>query len=312
MKLTREVKTAFIVIAGIICFFIGFNFLKSKSIFKRTNTYYTSFEHSGGLKAGTQVTVNGVQIGVVDAVELEEKTAKIKVTLSCSKDFVFSKNSKAELYNSLLGGAGLQIVPVFDDAPEAQSGDTLPSSIQMDMLQSISSKIEPTQVRLNNLLSQADTTLTSINVLLDNQTVSELKKAITHLSTTMQELSQSSKGLNRMLATNQENLRISLENANKITTDLAKVSDELAQSELSKVIIDAQKTLTNLNTILTDIETGKGSVGKLMKDEALYKNLEESSKQLELLLKDLRLNPKRYMHFSVFGKKNKPYQEEQN
>ena len=113
MKLTREVKTAFIVIAGIICFFIGFNFLKSKSIFKRTNTYYTSFEHSGGLKVGTQVTVNGVQIGVVDAVELEEKTAKIKVTLSCSKDFVFSKNSKAELFDCLISDIGSFFIAIY-------------------------------------------------------------------------------------------------------------------------------------------------------------------------------------------------------
>ena len=134
MKLSREFKTALIVIAGIAFFFIGFNFLKSKSVFKRTNTYYAYFEHSSGLKAGTPITINGVQIGTVESVKLDEKTAKIKVTMDCSVHFEFSKNSNAQLYSSLLGGAGLQIIPVFDDAPIAKSEDTLPSSMKMDML----------------------------------------------------------------------------------------------------------------------------------------------------------------------------------
>ncbi|ATA67588.1 ABC transporter substrate-binding protein [Capnocytophaga cynodegmi] len=309
MKLTKEIKTAFIVIAGIACFFIGFNFLKSKSVFKRTNTYYAVFDHSGGLKSGTQVTVNGVQIGVVESVKIEEKTTKIKITLSCSRDFTFSKNSKVELYNSLLGGAGLQIVPAFDNAPEAQSGDTLQSSIQMDMLQALSTKFEPTQLKLNNLLSQSDTTLNSINTLLDDKTIADLKKSIADLSTTMNSLSKASVNLNNMLAENQENLKVTLQNANKMTANLAKVSDELAQAEFNKIVTDAQKMLTNLNNVLVNIESGNGSIGKLMKDESLYKNVKNASKQLELLLEDLRLNPKRYMHFSVFGKKHQPYQE---
>ena len=250
MKLSKEVKTAIIVIAGIAAFFVGFNFLKSKSIFRKTNTYYAYFPHSGGLKTGTQITVNGVKVGSVEAVDLEEKTAKIKITMECSDDFSFSKNSVAELYNSLLGGAGLQIIPAFDNAPVAVSGDVLEARIQEDMLASISSSIKPTQEKLNHLLNHA----------------------------------------------------------NKITTDLAKVSGELSEAELNKVIADAQTTLNNLNTLLADIEGGKGTIGKLMKDEALYKDLDKSTKQLELLLQDFRLNPKRYVHFSIFGKKAKVYE----
>ena len=125
MKLSREIKTAIIVVAGIVAFYVGFNFLKSKSLFHKTNTYYAYFPHSGGLKTGTQITVNGVKVGSVEAVDLEEKSAKIKITMECSDDFKFSKNSVAELYNSLLGGAGLQIIPAFDNAPAAVSGDVL-------------------------------------------------------------------------------------------------------------------------------------------------------------------------------------------
>ena len=308
MKISREIKVALIVVVGIVCFFIGFNFLKSKSLFGRSNTYYAYFDHSGGLKTGTQITVNGVKVGSVAAVQLEEKTAKIKITMECSTDFTFSKNSEAQIYSSLLGGAGLQIIPAFDDAPAAQSGDVLRSSVAEDMLASIGSKIEPTQDKLNRLLSQADTTLTGVNKVLDAETSAELKKAIRELSSTMQNLNKASAALNNMIASNQGNLHATLQNANKITTDLSKVSESLSQAELNKVIADAQKTLTELNTMLANIDAGKGTMGKLMKDEALYKNLNNSSKQLELLLQDLRLNPKRYVHISVFGKKSQPYE----
>ena len=277
MKLSREIKTAIIVVAGIAAFYIGFNFLKSKSLFNKTNTYYAYFPHSGGLKTGTQITVNGVKVGSVEAVDLEEKSAKIKITMECSDDFKFSKNSVAELYNSLLGGAGLQIIPAFDNAPIAVSGDVLEARVQEDMLASISSSIKPTQDKLNRLLGQADTTLTSVN-------------------------------LNKMLVANQANLNATLSNANKITTDLSKVSGQLSEAELNKVIANAQTTLNNLNTLLAEVEGGKGTIGKLLKDETLYKDLDKSAKQLELLLQDLRLNPKRYLHFSVFGKKAKTYE----
>ncbi|MGP1479270.1 MAG: MlaD family protein [Capnocytophaga sp.] len=308
MKITREIKAAIIVVAGIAAFYIGFNFLRSKSLFHKTNTYYAYFPHSGGLKTGTQITVNGVKVGSVEAVDLEEKTARIKITMECSENFTFSKNSVAELYNSLLGGAGLQIIPAFDDAPIAVSGDELKSHIQEDMLASVTSSLKPTQEKLTHLLVQADTTLTSVNKILDTKTTEDLKKAIAELSNTMQHLNQASVSLNAMLSANQASLRNTLQNADKITTDLSKVSGELSAAELNKVIADAQTTLSNLNTLLSDISSGKGTIGKLMKDEALYKDLDNSAKELELLLQDFRLNPKRYVHFSLFGKKATIYE----
>ena len=308
MKLSREIKTAIIVVAGIAAFYVGFNFLKSKSLFNKTNTYYAYFPHSGGLKTGTQITVNGVKVGSVEAVSLEEKTARIKITMECSDDFTFSKNSTAELYNSLLGGAGLQIIPAFDNAPIAVSGDVLEARIQEDMLASISSSIKPTQEKLNHLLNQADTTLTGVNKILDNKTTTDLKNAITELSNTMRNLNQASVTLNNMLIANQASLHSTLQNANKISGDLAKVTSDLSEADINKVITNAQNTLSNLNTLLSEIENGKGTVGKLLKDDALYNDLDKSVKQLELLLQDFRLNPKRYVHFSLFGKKAKVYE----
>ena len=208
----------------------------------------------------------------------------------------------------MLGGAGLQIIPAFDNAPIAVSGDVLEARVQEDMLASISSSIKPTQDKLNRLLGQADTTLTGVNSVLDAKTTNNLKIAIAELSATMHNLNQASVNLNKMLVANQTNLNATLSNANKITTDLSKVSGQLSEAELNKVIANAQTTLNNLNTLLAEVEGGKGTIGKLLKDETLYKDLDKSAKQLELLLQDLRLNPKRYLHFSVFGKKAKTYE----
>ena len=307
MKKSRVLKLLTFIVAVAIIFFIGLNIAKG-ALFEKTNTYYAYFPHSGGLKAGTQITENGVKVGNVESVDLEQETGKIKVTMQCADKYKFSKNSVAELYNSLLGGAGLQILPAFDNAPVIESEGEFQARIQEDMLASISSSIKPTQEKLNRLLNQADTTLTGVNKILDVQTTSELKGAIAELSATMRNLNKASVTLNNMLIANQTNLQATLQNANKMTAELAKLSSELSSTELNKTIADAQKTLANLNTLLASVESGNGTIGKLLKDEALYKDLDKSAKQLELLLEDFRLNPKRYVHFSVFGKKAKTYE----
>lgn len=308
MKLSKEIKTAIIVIGGIACFFIGFNFLKSRSLFRQNNIYHVIYEHSGGLKTGTPVTVNGVQIGTVESVGLDEQTAKIKVSIACTKDFLFSKNSKAELHSSLLGGTGLQIVPVFDGAPKAESGDELKPSIQMDLLQSLSSKLEPTQLKVNYLLSKSDTTLAAVNAFLNEKTIEHMKGAVANMNAVMANLNRSSAELNHILLNNKQNLQEILSNAHKMTQHLAQFTDSLAKSDLNKTLAQTQQMIANLNTMVAQIQQGKGNVGKLVNDEQLYKNLEKATKELELLLQDFRLNPKRYVHFSVFGKKAKPYE----
>lgn len=307
MKKSRVLKLLIFIAAVAIVFFIGLKIAKG-ALFESTNTYYAYFPHSGGLKAGTQITVNGVKVGNVESVDLVQETGKIKVAMECAAKYEFSKNSVAELYNSLLGGAGLQILPAYDGAPIIESEGEFQARIQEDMLASISSSIKPTQEKLNRLLNQADTTLTGVNKILDVQTTSELKGAIAELSATMRNLNKASVTLNNMLIANQANLQATLQNANKMTAELAKLSSELSATELNKTIADAQKTLANLNTLLASVESGNGTIGKLLKDEALYKDLDKSAKQLELLLEDFRLNPKRYVHFSVFGKKAKTYE----
>ena len=127
MKISKEAKTAIIILLGVGSFIFGYNFLKSTPLFSSDKNYHAVFTHSGGLQTGTNVTVNGVTVGAVKKIQIDPATAKIIVSFSCKKDFTFSKNSQAEIYSSLLGNTGLQILPALDGGPQAQPGDTLPS-----------------------------------------------------------------------------------------------------------------------------------------------------------------------------------------
>lgn len=312
VKLSKEIKTAIVVLMGIACFIFGFNFLKSTPIFSTNDEYHAVFDHSGGLQAGSAVTVNGVIMGAVTKIKIDEKTSKIVVTFTCKDNFTFSKNSKAEIFSSLLGNTGLQIVPALDDAPRAKSGDYLTSSVQQGLMDAISSQFGPTSANLNRTLVSADSVMVSISNTLDKKAQQDIKESLASLNTTLQSLSRVSKGLEKLIATNQGEIESVLKNANYMSANFAKLSDTIAQANIGKIVADLQKTLTNVNSLLANIEQGKGTLGQLMIDQKLYDNLKTASSELGLLMEDVRRNPKRYVHISVFGKKNKEYEAPKN
>lgn len=312
MKLSKEIKTAIIVLIGIACFIFGFNFLKSTPIFNTDNEYHAVFNHSGGLQVGSAVTVNGVIMGAVTNIKIDEKTSKIIITFTCKDDFLFSKNSKAEIFSSLLGNTGLQIVPALDDAPKAKSGDYLTSSVQQGLMDAVSSQLGPTSANLNRTLVSADSVMVAVSSTLDKKTQQDIKENLATLKATMYNLNQASQGLEKLIATNQSEVEKTLKNAHQISDNFAKLSDTLVQANIGKMITDLQQTLENVNTLLSNIEKGKGTLGQLMTDQKLYDNLKTASSELGLLMEDVRRNPKRYIHISVFGRKNKDYETPKN
>lgn len=312
MKLSKEIKTAIIVLIGIACFIFGFNFLKSTPIFNTDNEYHAVFNHSGGLQVGSAVTVNGVIMGAVTNIKIDEKTSKIIVTFTCKDDFLFSKNSKAEIFSSLLGNTGLQIVPALDDAPKAKSGDYLTSSVQQGLMDAVSSQLGPTSANLNRTLVSADSVMVAVSSTLDKKTQQDIKESLATLKATMYNLNKASQGLEKLIATNQSEVEKTLKNAHQISDNFAKLSDTLVQANIGKMITDLQQTLENVNTLLSNIEKGKGTLGQLMTDQKLYDNLKTASSELGLLMEDVRRNPKRYIHISVFGRKNKDYETPKN
>lgn len=309
MKLSREVKTGILVLLGIFAIVMGLGYLKSSSLFDNSRTFYAVYDHVGGLQSGTQVSLNGLVVGNVSSIRFKDNSGKLVVTFVVNNEFEFSKNSKVELFDTgIIGGKGLQVIPAFDGAPNAVSGDTLQTSTKPGLTELVQQNLTPLQLSLESTVSDADTLLTNINSILDNRTKRELQQSIAGLNQLVQSFQGSATKLNSLLEANEGQLDSTLKNVNTITTNFSKISDSLANAGLGKTMTDLQSTIASLNSVLSKIEKGEGTLGKMANNEELYNNLTEVSRELDLLLQDFRLNPKRYVNVSVFGKKQKEYE----
>lgn len=308
MKLSREIKTGIIVIGGILLFILGFSFLKSTPLFDNNKTFYAVYDHVGGLQTGTQVSINGFSVGTVNNIKFNDNSGNLLVTFSVANSFDFSKNSKAELYDTgIIGGKGIQIKPVFDDGPLAKSGDTLATETKPGLTELVQQRLNPLQLKVEGAVSNADSLLINFNEILDDETKYNLRQSIKGLNNMVNSFQKSANTLNDLLEDNKHQLDSSIRNINTITGNFSKLSDSISKVGLTKTMRNLEATITNLNTMLAKMENGEGSLGKLMKNEELYNNLSRASRELDLLLQDFRLNPKRYVNVSVFGKKQKEY-----
>lgn len=307
MKLTKEIKTAVLVIVSIFLFIWGYNFLKGKDLFDSTTRVYVVYDNVAGLVNSAPVTLNGLAIGKVNSITIQPD-GKLLVEMQITTDFPISKSSIAEIYDSgLVGGRQIAIKPNFQDKNFIKSGDYLKASSKLGLTDALAQQLEPLQYKVQKLLDNADVLFTNVNEILDDKTKQNLKNSIAELNKTLTEFSEISKNINGLVAENKSKLNSTLTNFDKTSANFSKMSDSLAKANLGQTVKNLEKTLAGVDKIMIDINNGKGTMGKLMKDDAMYNNFTNTSKELELLLQDLRLNPTRYVNVSLFGKKNKPY-----
>jgi phospholipid/cholesterol/gamma-HCH transport system substrate-binding protein len=314
VKISREVKTAILVIVSTILIVFLFNYLKGQNLLDSSRKVFVVYDNVEGLASSSPVTLNGHTIGRVQEIGFTtDGTAKIKVLLSIEDDIQFSKNSIAELYDTgLIGGKGIAIIPAFDDDENAVSGDVLVGTSKSGIMAMVEETLAPLQDKIGVLLVSADSLFTNINDVFDEPTKNSLKRGISELEGTISSFKNTSIALNQLIVNNKEKLDNTLTNFEDASANISNITDSIASTNLTKTISDLQTTIGNFNNLLSSIENGEGSIGKLLKDEGLYNNLEGATKQMEELLQDMKLNPKRYVHFSLFGKKAKVYDEEGN
>ena len=309
MRTTKEIKTAILVLSGILLFIFIFNYLKGENLLSNARKITAVYDNVEGLASSAAVTINGHAIGKVQDIRFtEDGSGKLEVVMLVDSDFKFSKNSTAQLYESgLIGGKAIAIIPAFDGAENVVSGDVLGSSVKPGLTELVNQRLTPLQEKIETVMVSADQLLTNVNSVFDAETKTNLKGSIAQLKQTITSFETTSNALNGLLEDNKSSITSTLNNFSGISEDLSEVSTSLADANLKETINGLQSTITNFDALLNDIEQGEGSVGKLMKDEGLYNNLEGALGQLEALLEDMKLNPKRYVHFSLFGKKNKTY-----
>ena len=307
MKVSREIKTAVLVIISIILFIWGYSFLKGKNLFDNSNKLFVVYENVAGLATSAPVTLNGLTIGKVNSITINPD-GKLLVELHITTDFPISKSSIAEIYDSgLVGGRQIAIKPNLLDKNYTVSGDYLQASSKLGLTDALAQQLEPLQAKIQELLVNADAMFTNVNDILDTQTRQNLKNSIASLNITLSEFSVASKNINELLVENKSKFNNTLKNVDKVTGNFATISDSLAKANLGQTVKYLEKTLAKVDKIMAELEQGKGTMGKLIKDETMYTNFAKTSKELELLLQDVRLHPTRYVNVSLFGKKNKPY-----
>jgi len=307
VNLSKEIKTAIFILSGFGLFFIGFNYLKSNDVFVRDNIFYVVYDDAEGLLVGTPVTIQGFQVGTIDEVSLLPGNKNIVVRFRVEEKYEFSKNSVARIYEAgLLGGKSLAVKPKFDGAENAQSGDTLQGVIAPGLTDLVNEKLTPLQEKIESMITHADSVLIAFNFVLDANAQFQLKSSIENLNASISNFRSISETIDRSLSEN-GTLHQTFYNLAELSEDLSVVSSSLKEANLDVTFEDLGSAVSNLSQILNRLEEGEGSLGKLITKEDLHQSLEQTNEQIQLLLEDMRLNPKRYVHFSLFGKKQVKY-----
>lgn len=311
MKISREFKTGFVAVSVLALFIWGYNFLKGLNLFDGTiKTYFTEYANVQGLNTASVVTINGVDVGKVVNINFSkdpEKRGRLIVEFSVENDFEFSKNSVAKIYSaSLMGGKSLAVVPSYQ-GETAQPGDFLKGEIESDIFSSVTEKLNPLQAKVENVIVSVDSILCGLNDILNQKSRENLKTSIAQLSETISNFKSASQSIDKMMLNNETKIGNTLTNTEKLTQNLAQLSDTLSNANIGPTIKNLETTINNLNGLISSVNQGNGTLGKLFVDETMYTNLTNASKELEELLREMKLNPKRFVHFSLFGKKDKGY-----
>ena len=308
LRLTKEIKAGLIVVLGITAVILGFSYLKSNSLLGKSTTLHAVYDHVGGLQSGTAVSLNGFSVGTIDDITFLDETGKRMVSFTLTTDLPIPADSKAELYDtSVLGGKGLQIVLGTPGSAIAQNGDTLTSMVKMGMTDRITELMEPLEAKVNSAIVETDLLMKNLNQLLDTDSQALLRETLKNFSETSSSLKVISQNVSENLAANEKALGTILENTAELTSNLSSVSQTLNEADLKGLMTDLDASISATKEILEGIKNGDGAVGQIFTNQELYVSLTSNLSQLEWLLQDLRLNPKRYLSVSVFGKKQKDY-----
>ena len=304
MNLSKEIKAAIFVLSTILLFIFGFNFLKGTSLIDKQKTVYAVHDEVDGLLVGANVMINGLSIGNVTDLDFLPNSTKIVVTLKVKDKINFSSNSSATIYETgVLGGLAIAIEPIFQKGMVVKSGDTLNSNIRPGLTELINRQIEPLQRKLESTLTSVDSIFSGASYVLNKETQNDIKESLNTLTSAVKAINNSSLIIEKTLTEKNTQINNSIDNIESITSNLSNVSKELNDFGIAGVLSNLEKSVDGINLIVTNLNSDNSSLGKLISNDDIYENLNLSIENLNLLINDIKTNPKKYVHFSVFGRK---------
>jgi len=306
LKFTKEVGVGILVILGTLMSIFSYNYLKGINLFENTRTFKIVYEKVDGLSPSNPVTLNGYKIGKVQKINFNPNdTKELIVDVIIENDVKFSKTSKAELYETgLIGGKAIAIIPDYDNNVIAKSGDYLIGIVKPGLTDLVNQIMPQIQLQLEAVMQKAEIVLSNVNSLFDEKTKESLKSSIDEFGSLTNSLSETSENINDFIKDNSPNLTTTINNLNATSLKMKDVSNSISEVDLNLILTNLDSTISNLNKITNKLNQGEGTIGKLLYDDRLFKNLDDATKNLEELIEDIKLNPKRYVHFSIFGKKS--------
>ena len=304
MRLSKEIKAAFFVLTTILLFIFGFNYLKGSSILDKQKTIYAVYDEVDGLLVGANVMINGLSIGNVTELDFLPNSTKILVTLKVKDKLNFSSKSTASIYETgVLGGLAISITPVFEKESIIKTGDTLKSNVRPGLTELINRQIEPLSRQLQSTITSVDSIFTGASNVLNRQTQEEIKESISVLTSAIKAIKNSSIIIEQTLTSKNTQINNSIDNFEKISSNLSNVSDELNSFGLSTLLSNLEVSVDGIGSIVNKLESDNSTIGKLINEDEVYNNLNSSIESLNILINDIKANPKKYVHFSVFGRK---------
>lgn len=313
MKISDETKVGVLAAFGITILILGYSFLRGKNLFEKKKYYYAIYSKVDGLNNSDPVTLNGFVIGKVASLTLLDDTSgKAIAKIHLTKNVKIPNNSLFQLYSSdLLGEKAIQLV-MGDSKIYAAEGDTLAGNVSATLQEEVSMQILPVKEKAEDLLGSVDSVINTVKIILKG---GQIESSMASIEKATNEFEKVAKNIDTLVRTQRvtlsrtfehiesitANLDSNSENINKIFSNLAQLSDSLSQANIKQTINNLDKSLYELQTLLDKINSGEGTLGMLVTDKKLYDNLTSATKNLESLLADLEANPKKYVHFSLFG-----------
>ncbi len=299
MKLTKEIKIALVAIVGILIMYFGINFLKGMNLFSTNNAYYMTFDDIQGLGASTPIYADGYKVGTVDGMEYDYKeNGPIKVKVDIIKDLRIPQGSKAEIVKDLMGNLQVNLLLANNPRERVEPGGVIPGAVNGGMMDKAANLIPVVE----KMLPKLDSILTSVNALLADPALAaslhNVETITSNLTVSTRELNTLMAGLNKQVPGMIRKANGVLDNTNRLTANLASLD---VQGTLNKV----NQTLESAHQFTEKLNCNQGSLGLLMNDTKLYDNLTSTMSHADSLVIDLKAHPKRYVHFSVFGRKDK-------